>query len=95
MGGVQLKTKVALPQVTEIVSDERDVYACAVAQLCPLFVTAQTVAHQAPVLMGLLRQEYWSGWHFLRQGIFPTQGSNPGLLPLLHWQANSLPLSHL
>ena len=50
------------------------VYACSVAQLCPLFVTAQTVAHQAPVLMGLLRQEYWSGWHFLRQGIFPTQG---------------------
>ena len=32
------------------------------------------------------------GCHFLLQGIFPTQGSN---LRLLHWQANSLPLSHL
>ena len=32
------------------------------------------------------------GSHFLLQGIFPTQGSNPGLL---HWQAHSLPLSHL
>ena len=30
--------------------------------------------------------------HFLLQGIFPTQGSN---LSLLHWQADSLLLSHL
>ena len=35
------------------------------------------------------------GCHFLLQGIFPTQGSNPGLFHLLHWQADSLPLSHL
>ena len=26
------------------------------------------------------RQEYWSGLHSLLQGIFPTQGSNLGLL---------------
>ena len=26
------------------------------------------------------------------QGIFPTQGLNPSLLHLLHWQAESLPL---
>ena len=32
------------------------------------------------------------GFHALLQGIFPTQGSNPGLLCLLHWQADSLPL---
>ena len=32
------------------------------------------------------------GWHFLLQGIFPTQELN---LHLLHWQADSLPLSHL
>ena len=31
------------------------------------------------------------GYHFLLQGIFPTQGLNP---QLLHWQADSLPLSH-
>ena len=30
------------------------------------------------------------GCHFLLQGIFPTQGLNPHLL---HWQADSLPLS--
>ena len=35
------------------------------------------------------------GCHFLLQGIFPTQGSNLCLLGLLHWQADSLPLSHL
>ena len=32
--------------------------------------------------------------HFLLQGIFLTQRSNPGLLCLLHWQADSLSLSH-
>ena len=34
------------------------------------------------------------GCHFLLQGIIPTQGMNPHLLHLLHWQAGSLPLSH-
>ena len=34
------------------------------------------------------------GYHFLLQGIFLTQGSNPHLLPILHWQADSLPLRH-
>ena len=34
------------------------------------------------------------GYCFLLQGIFPTQGSNPCLLRLLHCQADSLPLSH-
>ena len=32
------------------------------------------------------------GCHFILQGIFLTQGLNPCLL---HWQADSLPLSHL
>ena len=32
------------------------------------------------------------GFHVLLQGIFPTQGSNPRLLCLMHWQAGSLPL---
>jgi len=33
------------------------------------------------------------GCHFLLQGIFPTQGSNLGLLCLLHLEAYSLPLA--
>ena len=32
------------------------------------------------------------GRHFLLQGIFLTQGPNPWLLCLLHWQMDSLPL---
>ena len=35
------------------------------------------------------------GCHFLLQGIFPMQGSNPCLLHLLHWQTGSLPPGHL
>ena len=34
------------------------------------------------------------GCHFPLQGIFLTQGLNPWLLHLLHWQVDSLPLSH-
>ena len=33
-------------------------------------------------------------YHFLLQGIFPTQGLNLGLLCLLQWQADALPLSY-
>ena len=42
--------------------------------------------------MGLLRQDYCSGLHALLQGIFPTQGPNPHLLHLLHWQVSFLQL---
>ena len=54
-------------------------------------MTLWTVARQAPLSMGFSRQETEVGCHFLLQGIFTTQGSNPYLL---HWQADSLPLSH-
>ena len=49
--------------------------------------------------MEFSRQEWvaWSGVgsHSLLQGIFPTQASNPCLLWLLRWWADSSPLSHL
>ena len=41
---------------------------------------------QVPLSLGFSRQEYWSFCHFLLQGIFPTQGSNPCLLQLLHYR---------
>ena len=46
-----------------------------------LFVTPWTVTLQAPLSMGLPRQDY-SGvdCHFPLQGIFPTQGANLCLL---------------
>ena len=40
--------------------------------------------------MGFSRQEYWTGLSLPPQGIFPTPELNPCLL---HWQADSLPLS--
>ena len=35
------------------------------------------------------------GCHFLLQGIIPTQSSNPSLLWLLRWQADSIALRYL
>ena len=70
----------------------------AVAQLqsCAwLFGTPWTIARQAPLSMEFLRQEYWGGCQLLLQGVFPNQGSNPWLLHLLHWQVDSLSLSHM
>ena len=67
---------------------------CVLSRFSParLFETPWTVALQAPLSMGFSRQENWSGCHALLQAIFPTQGSKPCLLHLLHWQAGSLPL---
>ena len=65
---------------------------CLVTKSCPtLFVTPWTVAHHAPQSMGFPSKNTGVDCHFLLQGIFPTQRSK---LCLLHWQADSLPLSH-
>ena len=50
------------------------------------YATPWTVAHQAPLSIGFLRQEYLD-YYFLLQRIFPIQGSNPSLL---HCQVGSL-----
>ena len=52
-----------------------------------LFEALWTVACGSPPSMGSSRQEYWSR--------FPTQGSNPHLLCLLHCKWILHPLSHL
>ena len=57
-----------------------------VTQLCQLFVTPWTVAHQAPLYVGFSRQEYWSG--------LPSPGdlTNPEMEPRSPaLQADSLP----
>ena len=43
--------------------------------------------------MGFPRQEYWSGFRFPSPEVFLTQGLED--LHLLHFQADSLSLSHL
>ena len=45
-----------------------------------LFVTPQTVAHQAPLSMVFSTQVYWSGLPFPSLGDLPDPGSNPHLL---------------
>ena len=42
-----------------------------------LFATPQTVAYQAPLSMGLSRQEYWSGLPFCSPGDLPDPGIKP------------------
>ena len=76
----------------------RGAYVCVYAeslsrvQFC---VTPWTIAHQAPLTMELSRPEYWRGLPFPSPGIFLTQGLNPRLLHLLHWQVGVYQLYHL
>ena len=59
-----------------------------------LFATLLTVAHQTPLSTGFSRSKNTEvGYHALLQRIFLSQGSNPRLICLLHWQAGSLPLA--
>ena len=60
----------------------------------PADMHAWTAARHAPLSLGFFRQEYWSGCHFLLQGIFLTQGLNPYLLCLLHCRQILYLLSH-
>ena len=50
------------------------------------------VAHRAPQSINFPGKNTGTSCHFLLQGMVLTQGSN---WHLLHWEANSLPLSHL
>ena len=52
---------------------------CLVTQSCLTLPTPWTVACQAPLSMGILQARILE-WVALLQGIFPTQGSNWGLL---------------
>ena len=62
------------------------------------FATLWTAGFHAPLSMGFSRQEYWK-WFVIptsRGSSWPkdqTQGLNPHLQYLLHWQAGSLPLA--
>ena len=60
-----------------------------------LFASLWTVAHQAPLSMGLSKQKYWSGLPFPPPGDLPNPGIKPisPVSPAL--QADSLPRRHL
>ena len=71
-----------------------DCCCCLVAKSCltVTFVIPWTEACQAPLPMGVPRQENWSGLTFL----FPGNLSDPRIkFTSPGWQPNSLPLSHL
>ena len=60
-----------------------------------LFETSWTVAHQAPLSMGLPRQEYWCGLPFLSLEDLPDPGTKPKFLASPALREYSLPLCHL
>ena len=68
---------------------------CLVAQSCSTLHGPMDCRPPGSIVHGIFeaRIEYWSGCHFLLQGIFSNQGSHQCLLCLLHWQVDSLPLA--
>ena len=79
-------------RLSDLPEAELESCSCSVVKLCPSPRESQTLAHPAPLSMGFPRQDTGVCCYFLLQGIFLTQELNPHLL---HWQVNSLPLSHL
>ena len=63
-------------------------YVCWLLSSVQPFVTPWTIAHQAPLSMGFLRQKYWSGLPFPSPEDLPNPGIEPRS-PIL--QADSLP----
>ena len=60
-----------------------------------LFAIPSTIAHQAPLFMGVSRQEYWSGFPFPPLGDLPDPGIEPTSLVSPALAGNSWPLCHL
>ena len=62
-----------------------------VAQSCPTQCDPMHCSPPGPSVPGILQARILEvGCHSRLQGIFPTWGSSPRLLCLLHWQAGSL-----
>ena len=61
--------------------------------LCPTLCDPMDLSPPGSSVHGILQARILTGVGccFLLQGIFPTQGSYPHVLHLLHWQAGSLP----
>ena len=60
---------------------------CSAQSLCcvHLSVTPWTIIHQAPLPMGLSRQEYWRGLPFPSLGDLPDPGMDPGISCIGDW----------
>ena len=69
----------------------KEKWKCSLLSHVWLFEIPRTVASQAPLSMGVFRQEHWSGVPFPSPGDLPHPGIEPGSPAL---QADSLSLSH-
>ena len=58
-------------------------------QLCLTLCDAMDYSPPGSSVHGFSRLEHWSGCRALLQGLFCTQGLNPCILQLLHWQEGS------
>ena len=67
---------------------------CAHVQSCLTFCDPMDCRPPGSSVHEIFQARILVGFRFLLQGIFLTQGSNLCFLPLLHWQADSLPLYH-
>ena len=66
---------------------------CLASQSCPTLCNPMDCSPPGSSVHGIPEQEYRSGLQFPSPG--DLQGSNPGRLCLLNWQADSLTLRHL
>ena len=65
-------------------------YVCVGAQPCPILCDPTDCS---PPGSSVLRISQARILEWFADGVFPTQGLNPCLLCLLHWQTDSLPLA--
>ena len=68
---------------------------CVCAHLCQILCNPMDCSPPGSPAHGISIKNSRVGCYFLIQEIFPIQGSYPCFLHPLHWQVDSLPLSHL
>ena len=68
---------------------------CLIAKLCPSLCDPMDYSLPGFSVHEISQAKILVCCPILFQGTFPTQISKPSLLYLLHWQADSLPLSHV
>ena len=78
-----------------VVEEAEEVLVAGGLQLVRLFATPWIVTRQTPLSIECSKKEYWSGLPFCPPGDLLDPVIKVYLLCFLHWQAGSLPLSHL
>ena len=87
LSGAQASVVGTRTQLPHSVWDLPSVCVCVCAQLCPTLCSPMDCSMPGSSVHWISRKNTRVGCHFLLQGIFLIQGSNPHLL---HWQADSL-----